>query len=142
MSALLERGHDCQTTGVDKFPLGSNVKLSRFIKHDLNAGIPDVNISEYDYVLLLDVIEHLTSPEVFFDRLRDAMKHCTETKLIISTPNVGFFIIRLMLLLGQFLIKAVAIFVMYPGETVEEITMCLLATACVSIAVRRLERIV
>ena len=30
------------------------------------------------------------------------MKHCTNTKLIISTPNVGFLIIRLMLLLGQF----------------------------------------
>jgi glycosyltransferase involved in cell wall biosynthesis len=102
MSELLERRRGCQATGVDKFPLGSNVKLSRFIRHDLNAGIPDVNISEYDYVLLLDVIEHLTSPELFFDRLRDAMKHCTETKLIITTPNVGFFIIRLMLLLGQF----------------------------------------
>ena len=41
-------------------------------------------------------------PEIFFDRLRDAMKHCTKTQLIISTPNVGFVIIRLMLLLGQF----------------------------------------
>ena len=102
MSALLERERGCQTTGVDRFPLAPNTKLNRFIEHDLNAGIPDVNIAEYDYVLLLDVIEHLNVPEVFFDRLRDAMKHCTNTKLIISTPNVGFLIIRLMLLLGQF----------------------------------------
>ncbi|HEX9263192.1 MAG TPA: bifunctional glycosyltransferase/class I SAM-dependent methyltransferase [Candidatus Binatia bacterium] len=102
MSALLEQERGCQTTGVDKFPLASNVKLSRFIEHDLNAGVPDVNIAEYDYVLLLDVIEHLNVPEVFFDRLRDAMKQCTNTQLIISTPNVGFVIIRLMLLLGQF----------------------------------------
>jgi len=48
------------------------------------------------------VIEHLNVPEIFFDRLRDAMKYCTKTKLIISTPNVGFFIVRAMLLLGQF----------------------------------------
>jgi len=102
MSALLERERGCQTTGVDQFPLAANIKLSRFIEHDLNAGIPDVNIAEYDYVLLLDVIEHLNVPEVFFDRLRDAMKYCTKTKLIISTPNVGFLVVRLMLLLGQF----------------------------------------
>jgi len=102
MSALLERERGCQTTGVDRFPPPSDVKLSRFIEHDLNTGIPDVNIAEYGYVLLLDVIEHLNVPEVFFDRLRDAMKHCTKTQLIISTPNVGFLIIRLMLLLGQF----------------------------------------
>jgi hypothetical protein len=30
------------------------------------------------------------------------MKSCTNTRLIISTPNIGFFIMRLMLLLGQF----------------------------------------
>ncbi len=102
MGALLEREHGCQITAVDRFPLPSNVKLSRFIKHDLNDGPPDVKFSEYDYVLLLDVIEHLTAPEAFVDRLRDSMKYCTATKLIISTPNVGFFIIRWMLLLGQF----------------------------------------
>jgi len=102
MSALLEEERGCESTGVDKFPLGADVKLSRFIEHDLNTGIPDVNIAEYDYVLLLDVIEHLNVPELFFDRLYDAMKHCTKTKLIISTPNVAFLITRLMLLFGQF----------------------------------------
>ena len=102
LSALLERERGCQTTGVDKLPPPSDVKLSRFIEHDLNAGIPDVNIEEYDYVLLLDIIEHLNVPELFFDRLRDAMKQCTKTQLIISTPNVGFLVIRLMLMLGQF----------------------------------------
>jgi len=102
MSTLLERERGCQATGVDKFPPSGDVKLSRFIEHDLNAGIPDVNIADYDYVLLLDFIEHLNVPEIFFDRLRDAMKHCTKTQLIITTPNVGFLVIRLMLLLGQF----------------------------------------
>jgi len=102
MSALLERERGCQATGVDQFPLRSDVKLSRFIEHDLNTGIPDVNIADYDYVLLLDVIEHLNVPEIFLDRLRDAMKHCTKTQLIISTPNIGFLIMRVMLFLGQF----------------------------------------
>jgi glycosyltransferase involved in cell wall biosynthesis len=102
MGALLQRERGCQITGVDRFPLAANVKLSRFIKHDLDAGLPNVKLSEYDYVLLLDVLEHLTSPEAFVDRLGDGMKYCTDTKVIISTPNVGFFIIRWMLLLGQF----------------------------------------
>jgi 2-polyprenyl-3-methyl-5-hydroxy-6-metoxy-1,4-benzoquinol methylase len=102
MGALLEHKRGCEVTGVDKFPLAANVKLSRFIQHDLNTSIPDVDIAAYDYVLLLDVIEHLNVPEIFFDRLREAMKHCTNTQLIISTPNVGFVIIRLMLLIGQF----------------------------------------
>ena len=102
MGARLQRERGCQITAVDRFPLAANVKLGRFIQHDLNAGPPDVNFSDYDYVLLLDVIEHLASPEAFVDRLRDSMKYCTDTKLIISTPNVGFIIIRLMLLSGQF----------------------------------------
>jgi glycosyltransferase involved in cell wall biosynthesis len=102
MGALLQRERGCQITGVDMYPLPPNVRLTRFIKYDLNAGIPDVSMSDYDYVLLLDVIEHLASPEVFLDRLRDGMKYCTGTKLILSTPNVGFLIIRMMLLLGQF----------------------------------------
>jgi glycosyltransferase involved in cell wall biosynthesis len=103
MSALLERERGCRATAVDRFPLEKNVRLTRFIEHDLNEGIPpDLNLPEYDYVLLLDLIEHLNAPELFFDRLRDAMKYCTNTKVMISTPNIGFVIIRLMLLLGQF----------------------------------------
>jgi len=102
MSALLQKERGCQITAVDRFPLAANVRLHHFIQQDLNTGLPDVPFSDYDYVLLLDVIEHLASPEAFVDRLRDSMKYCTDTKVIISTPNVGFCIIRLMLLLGQF----------------------------------------
>ena len=102
ISALLQRERGCQITGVDKLPLAPDVKLHRFIEHDLNAGVPSVNIADYDYVLLLDILEHLNVPEIFFDRLREAMKQCTKTQVIISTPNIGFFIVRAMLLLGQF----------------------------------------
>jgi glycosyltransferase involved in cell wall biosynthesis len=102
IGALLQRELGCQITGVDMFPLPADVRLGEFIKFDLNVGIPDMNFSEYGHVLLLDVIEHLASPEAFLDRLRDGMKYCTDTKLILSTPNVGFFIVRIMLLFGQF----------------------------------------
>ena len=44
------------------------------------------------------------TPERTRDILDDSreMKHGTKIQLVISTPNVGFVIIRLMLLLGQF----------------------------------------
>ena len=76
--------------------------MNRFVQHDLNAGPPALKFSDYENVLLLDVIEHLMSPETFLDRLRESMKSCTRTKVIVTTPNVGFIVIRLMLLLGQF----------------------------------------
>ena len=99
---LLQRDRGCVCTGVDVFPLPGNIVLNRFVQHDLNAGPPELKFSDYENVLLLDVIEHLMSPETFLDRLRESMKSCTRTKVIVTTPNVGFIVIRLMLLLGQF----------------------------------------
>lgn len=102
LCALLERQRGCKCTGVDIHPLPQNIVLNRFIQHDLNVGPPELAFTDYDYVLLLDVIEHLVSPEVFLDRLRESMKFCTRTKLVVTTPNVGFISVRLMLLFGQF----------------------------------------
>ena len=59
--------------------------------------------ADYDYVLLLDVIEHLASPEAFVERLRDgADAFAVRPTLLVSTANIGFFVNRLMLLIGQF----------------------------------------
>ena len=58
--------------------------------------------ADFDYVLLLDVIEHLASPEAFVDQLRDALTLAPATTLLVSTANIGFFVNRLMLLIGQF----------------------------------------
>ncbi len=89
-------------TGVDKFPLGAGVELDAFIRHDLNDGVPPVDFRQFDYILCLDVIEHLASPEIFVDDLRDALKLAPRVKLIVSTANIGFLVNRLMLLAGQF----------------------------------------
>jgi 2-polyprenyl-3-methyl-5-hydroxy-6-metoxy-1,4-benzoquinol methylase len=102
VAALLREQNSCRVTGVDRSPLGPGVELDHFILHDLNASFPSVDPAEYEYLLLLDVIEHLASPEVFVEGLREAMKLAPNTKLLVSTANVGFFINRLMLLLGHF----------------------------------------
>jgi glycosyltransferase involved in cell wall biosynthesis len=54
-----------------------------------------------DTVLLLDVIEHLVSPERFLERLRN--RYCADApEVVITTGNIAFLPIRLALLLGQF----------------------------------------
>jgi glycosyltransferase involved in cell wall biosynthesis len=102
VGALLQQSKKCRVTGVDVFPLGDGIVVDRFIRHDLNEGMPSIAMEDYDFVLLLDVIEHLASPEDFVDRLRDAMRGGGRPRVIVSTGNVGFIVTRFMLLLGQF----------------------------------------
>lgn len=67
---------------------------------DLNEEL-DLPIQDFDYYLLLDVIEHLKDPEAFLDGLRARLDDSPRT-LIITTPNIAFIVPRLMLLFGQF----------------------------------------
>jgi 2-polyprenyl-3-methyl-5-hydroxy-6-metoxy-1,4-benzoquinol methylase len=105
MGALLRRRNGCTVTGVDKAPPAADL-LDAFVLHDLGDGPPDMGpdlgYEAFDYLLLLDVIEHLPSPERFIDQLRARLKFCPHVTIVVSTPNVGFFITRFMLLLGQF----------------------------------------
>jgi len=102
VGAFLRRQRGCRVTGVDRCPLGPGVELDSFVMHDLDEGLPRLDLNEYDCVLLLDVIEHLRSPETFVEQLREALKLSPSTKLLVSTANIGFFVNRLMLLAGGF----------------------------------------
>jgi glycosyltransferase involved in cell wall biosynthesis len=96
--ALRDQG--CEVTGIDTAPPPPETGLKAFIRADLNDGFPTA-AGAFDYVLLLDVIEHARSPEAVVDALRNSEgAHATE--VIVSTANVAFFIPRLMLLLGYF----------------------------------------
>jgi glycosyltransferase involved in cell wall biosynthesis/2-polyprenyl-3-methyl-5-hydroxy-6-metoxy-1,4-benzoquinol methylase len=99
---LLTRRKTCRVTAVDRFAPLPDVRLESFVLHDLDQGPPALDFTRYDCVLLLDVLEHLRSPEDFVERLREAMAMAPRVKLLVSTANVGFFINRLALLLGQF----------------------------------------
>ena len=99
-SALKRKG--CRVTGIDQFPVSPRAELDRFIKHDLDSPELPVDAGEFDFVLLLDVIEHLRSPEQFTDALRRSRREDRETTVVVSTGNVAFLITRLMLLLGFF----------------------------------------
>ncbi len=54
----------------------------------------------YDYVVLADVIEHMPNPLHVLTELLDKLP--SETRLIVSVPNVAFGAVRLGLMNGQF----------------------------------------
>jgi glycosyltransferase involved in cell wall biosynthesis len=96
---LVKKG--CRVAVVDQF----------LPTHDVDPGVvvltqdldqePTFDVRGYDYLLLLDVIEHLKSPELFLERLRTQFDYAPRT-LILTTPNIAFGIQRVMLLFGQF----------------------------------------
>jgi glycosyltransferase involved in cell wall biosynthesis len=92
----------CEVTGIDQFPPASEAGLARFVRCDLNDADFPVDAGSFHYVLLLDIVEHLRSPERFLDSLRQSVASDGEVKVIFSTGNIGFFITRLALLFGWF----------------------------------------
>jgi glycosyltransferase involved in cell wall biosynthesis len=90
----------CKVRLVDRYPAPAQL-ADKLVVHvqDLNQA-PTFEVEE-DYLLLLDVIEHLHSPEAFLHGLR-AQLDSRPRRLILTTPNIAFVIPRLMLLLGQF----------------------------------------
>jgi hypothetical protein len=102
VSAALREQKECTVVGVDRAVPVARDAVDEFIAHDLNEGVPAFDLSTYDYILLLDVLEHLSSPELFVAQLRDALRLSRRTTILVSTGNIGFVVNRLMLLLGQF----------------------------------------
>jgi glycosyltransferase involved in cell wall biosynthesis len=97
-SELLAKG--CKVAVVDQFAPPPNApKQIEVHVQDLNA--PPGFDPKADYILLLDVIEHLVSPEKFLEALRKKFDSRPRT-VVLTTPNVAFIVQRLMLALGQF----------------------------------------
>ena len=102
MGAYLAEQKQCSVDGIDAFPL-VQPGFDAFHLHDLNFGLPPLDYAAYNYVLMLDVIEHLAKPEAFLEQLRTALSMNPATEVMISTANIGFLVTRYQLLLiGQF----------------------------------------
>ena len=93
----------CRVTGMDQFVPDDSPQPGAvdFIQWNLDRKEFPVNVSQFDQIFLLDIIEHLKEPESFMDELRFAAA-CKRPEVIITTANIGFIVTRLMLLLGQF----------------------------------------
>jgi len=102
LGATLKERKNCTVTGVDVERSLLSARFDRFIVADLDKGIPDVGDAPYEYVLALDVVEHLASPEDFLDELRHLTAPWPDVKIVLTTGNVGFIVTRLALMLGRF----------------------------------------
>jgi len=97
---LVKKG--CVVTGVDQWqPINPGVFDAFHVWHEPEPLT--VDLREYDCVLLLDIIEHLTRPERFLDALREGARSLGDRpRVIVTTGNVAFFVVRLQALLGRF----------------------------------------
>jgi glycosyltransferase involved in cell wall biosynthesis len=101
VGAALKERKGCTVIGcdVERGPL--TTCFDRFIVADLNKGLPALHAEKFDYILALDVIEHLESPEDFLDQLRE-LAAATGAKVILTTANIGFAFMRMSLAMGRF----------------------------------------
>jgi glycosyltransferase involved in cell wall biosynthesis len=89
-------------TGVDQYvPEHSDDPKISYYQWNLDREEFPVDLSEYEQVFLLDIIEHLREPDVFMERLRHAAVR-RRPEIILTTANIGFFVTRFMLILGHF----------------------------------------
>lgn len=93
----------CRVQGVDDTTAEEPCLLKEYIRLDLNRGVLPFASDDYDAILMLDIIEHLDTEAQY--RLLDSLRASAVRRkplLILTTPNLPFFLIRLQLLLGQF----------------------------------------
>lgn len=91
----------CRVCGIDQLPLKAQAPFDDYLQCNLDDPRFPFDVDAFDYILMLDIIEHLRKPEAFMDALRDQLKLSPAT-VILTTPNIAFAVVRLQLLLGQF----------------------------------------
>lgn len=95
-------GRGCRVFGVDQYiDPGQKSLFTDCVEADLDTHVMDFGDERFDYVLLMDIMEHLAAPERFFLRLRES-RSIQGSRIVITTGNVAFLPIRLRLLLGAF----------------------------------------
>lgn len=87
--------------GIDQHVRAPDDPKISFLRFDLENDAFPVEVERFDQIFMLDVIEHLRDPEAFMERLRAAAAH-KRPEIILTTANIGFFVTRFSLLLGQF----------------------------------------
>jgi len=91
-----------RVVGLDQYPPpappGSNIEYKKW---SIDAEPCPVDVSAFDQIFLLDIIEHLKDPEAFMEMLRAKAVH-KRPEIVLTTANIGFIVTRLMLFAGHF----------------------------------------
>ncbi len=99
--ALKKRGVICDGIDINTEALKKAKKYYRKLYvRDLYSSKLNIGNHKYDYILFMDVLEHLPRPDLL---LTDSIKNLKKSgSIIISLPNVARLEIRLQLLFGKF----------------------------------------
>ena len=101
---LLVDTKNAKVFGVDIAVPPNKERFAGFWQHDLDGEDPlPGDLPAVDTIVMLDVIEHLRDPERFVESLSAYCDRVgTVKQILVSTGNVGFAVIRIALVLGQF----------------------------------------
>ena len=95
---------DNHVVGIDVLPEAKRQSgFDSYIHRDLEQGIRDLPAlqgRQFGRILMMDVLEHLRSPEALLQDAREFLK--PDGHLIVSLPNVANITVRLMLLSERF----------------------------------------
>jgi glycosyltransferase involved in cell wall biosynthesis len=91
----------CTIIGVGG-PQTNAAGYDQYFEHDLSNPHFPVKFEQFDFALMLDVIQYEKHVEGLIANLLAACSATRKIRFIITSGNVGFFVTRLMLLLGQF----------------------------------------
>ncbi len=100
-SKLKMNGH--RVTGIDFLATPANLQaMESYSQMNLDTGELGAVLGgrRFDYVLLLDVLEHLKDPERLLSEAKKALR--PGGRIIISVPNIANITVRLLLLAGRF----------------------------------------
>jgi len=100
-AARILHAKGCRVYGMDHYVPEDISAFVSYTAIDLESGMEGVPNLQCDAIMLLDVIEHLNDPESFMEALFDRTTG-TQTRVILTTPNIAFIIMRMMLLIGRF----------------------------------------
>jgi glycosyltransferase involved in cell wall biosynthesis len=96
----------CYVEGIDKYQVPQDYRqhVDKFTVVDLDNGdriLSAIKADRFDYILVLDILEHMKAPDLFLEKLRETCIR-NQPYVLITTPNIAFFIMRIQLLLGNF----------------------------------------
>ena len=96
---LVEKG--CEVVAVDSV-MPKNLNSAKFVQLNFENELLREDLSNYSFVLMLDLLEHISDPERLLINLRYSTNGLKVPRFLLSTGNVAFLGPRLLLGLGFF----------------------------------------